>query len=76
MGRPDIARIKRDAEVAAAEADRDIAIKRAEASTRIGDCKGASRPGARGGGKPLRWRSRRKPSATMDIKKANYLETQ
>ena len=32
MGRPDIARIKRDAEVAAAEADRDIAIKRAEAS--------------------------------------------
>src|SRR5450631_1764031 len=30
MGRPDVARIKRDAEVAAAEADRDIAIKRAE----------------------------------------------
>src|SRR5216683_554807 len=29
MGRPDIARIKRDAEVAAAEADRDTAIKRA-----------------------------------------------
>jgi len=32
MGRPDIARIKRDAEVAAAEADRDIAIKRASAA--------------------------------------------
>ena len=31
MGRPDVARIKRDAEVAAAEAERDIAIKRAEA---------------------------------------------
>jgi flotillin len=31
MGKPDIARIKRDAEVAAAEADRDIAIKRAVA---------------------------------------------
>src|SRR6202030_3139456 len=30
MGRPDVARIKRDAEVAAAEAHRDIAIKRAE----------------------------------------------
>ncbi len=29
MGRPDIARIKRDADVAAAEADRDTAIKRA-----------------------------------------------
>src|SRR5207302_11395340 len=32
MGRPDVARIKRDAEVATAEADRDIAIKRAEAT--------------------------------------------
>src|SRR5438876_10635 len=32
MGRPDVARIKRDAEVASAEADRDIAIKRAEAT--------------------------------------------
>src|SRR3954471_21047034 len=32
MGRPDVARIKRDAEIATAEADRDIAIKRAEAT--------------------------------------------
>ncbi len=32
MGRPDVARIKRDADVAAAEADRDTAIKRALAS--------------------------------------------
>ncbi len=31
MGRPDIARIRRDADVASAEADRDTAIKRAEA---------------------------------------------
>src|SRR5438046_1294526 len=31
MGRPDVARIKRDADVAAAEADRDTAIKRAGA---------------------------------------------
>ena len=31
MGRPDIARIKRDADVAAAEAERDTAIKRANA---------------------------------------------
>src|SRR5215510_6590570 len=31
MGRPDVARIKRDADVAAAEADRDTAIKRANA---------------------------------------------
>src|SRR5512142_2208652 len=32
MGRPDIVRIKRDAEIAAAEAERDTAIKRAEAT--------------------------------------------
>ena len=31
MGRPDIARIKRDAEIASAEAERDTAIKRADA---------------------------------------------
>src|SRR5436190_5022471 len=31
MGRPDISRIKRDADVASAEADRDTAIKRANA---------------------------------------------
>jgi flotillin len=31
MGRPDVARVKRDAEIAAAEAERDTAIKRAEA---------------------------------------------
>src|ERR1700681_724905 len=31
MGRPDVARIKRDAEVATAEADRDTAIRRANA---------------------------------------------
>ncbi len=31
MGRPDIVRIKRDAEIAAAEAERDTAIKRAQA---------------------------------------------
>ncbi len=31
MGRPDVARIRRDAEIAAAEAERDTAIKRAEA---------------------------------------------
>jgi flotillin len=32
MGRPDVARIKRDADVAAAEAERDTAIKRADAT--------------------------------------------
>jgi flotillin len=32
MGRPDVARIRRDAEIAAAEAERDIAIKKASAT--------------------------------------------
>src|SRR5258708_884877 len=32
MSRPDVARVKRDAEIATAEADRDTAIKRTEAS--------------------------------------------
>src|SRR5437763_4939409 len=32
MGRPDVARIKRDADIATAEADRDTLIKRAEAT--------------------------------------------
>src|SRR5436190_12304724 len=32
MGRPDVARIKRDADMAAAEAERDTAIRRAEAT--------------------------------------------
>ena len=36
MGRPDVARIKRDADVAAAEADRDTAIKRAGGDARVG----------------------------------------
>src|SRR5690348_4153807 len=35
MGRPDIARIKRDADVASAEAERDTAIKRAEAQRAV-----------------------------------------
>ena len=48
MGKPDIARIKRDADVATAEADRDTAI-RALAHSRSCGCQGASRPGTRSG---------------------------
>ena len=40
MGRPDIARIKRDADVAAAEAERDTAIKRADAMRDAADRQG------------------------------------
>src|SRR6201994_2374746 len=42
MGRPDIARIKRDAEVAAAEAERDTAIKKAEAQRAAAIAKSAA----------------------------------
>ena len=47
MGRPDVARIKRDADIAAAEAERDTAIKRAEAMREAADREGGGRPGAR-----------------------------
>ena len=49
MGRPDVARIRRDADVAAAEADRDTAIKRAEATRAVRRRQSASRSGARAG---------------------------
>src|SRR6185312_260421 len=42
MGRPDIARIRRDADVAAAEAERDTAIKRAEAAREAAIAKAAA----------------------------------
>jgi flotillin len=46
MGRPDVARIKRDAEMATAEAERDTAIKRANALREVRRGQGAGRPGA------------------------------
>lgn len=42
MGRPDVARIKRDAEIAAAEAERDTAIRRANALREAAVAKAAS----------------------------------
>src|ERR1700752_1888566 len=42
MGRPDIARIKRDAEIASAEAERDTAIRRANAAREAAIAKAAS----------------------------------
>jgi flotillin len=47
MGRPDIARIKRDADIATATAERDTAIQRAVAIAGVGGSDGAGRPGAR-----------------------------
>src|SRR5712692_5657670 len=61
MGRPDVARIKRDADVAAAEADRDTAIKRAEAMRASAIAKAQAKQA--------------EAQRDLDIKKANYLET-
>jgi len=50
MGKPDVARIKRDADVATAEADRDTAIKRALAQRESAVAKAQSGSGASTGG--------------------------
>src|SRR5271155_2324 len=73
MGRPDIARIKRDAEVAAAEADRDIAIKRAEA-TRASAVAKAQADQERVAAETASLAKQAEAERDLDIKKANYLE--
>jgi flotillin len=74
MGRPDTARIKRDAEVAAAEADRDIAIKRAEASRASAIAK-AQADQERVAAETASLAKQAEAERDLDIKKANYLET-
>jgi len=74
MGRPDIARIKRDAEVAAAEADRDIAIKRAEAQRASAIAK-AQADQERVAAETASLAKQAEAERDLDIKKANYLET-
>src|SRR5277367_1041537 len=72
MGRPDIARIKRDADVAAAEADRDIAIKRAEA-TRASAVAKAQADQERVAAETASLAKQAEAERDLDIKKANYL---
>jgi len=74
MGRPDIARIKRDAEVAAAEAERDIAIKRAEATRAAATAK-AQADQERVAAETASLAKQAEAERDLDIKKANYLET-
>jgi flotillin len=73
MGRPDVARIKRDAEVAAAEADRDIAIKRAEAQRASAVAK-AQADQERVAAETASLAKQAEAQRDMDIKKATYLE--
>jgi len=74
MGRPDIARIKRDADVAAAEAERDTAIKRAEA-TRAAAVAKAQADQERVMAETLSQAKQAEAQRDLDIKKASYLET-
>ena len=73
MGRPDVARIKRDAEVAAAEADRDIAIKRAEAQ-RVAATGKAQADQERVLAETLSLAKQAEAQRDLEIKKANYTE--
>jgi len=73
MGRPDIARIKRDAEVAAAEADRDIAIKRAEA-TRAAAVAKAQADQERVAAETASLAKQAEAERDLDIKKAAFVE--
>src|SRR5437588_1466259 len=74
MGRPDVARIKRDADVAAAEAERDIAIKRAEAQ-RAAAIARAQADQERVLAETLSMAKQSEAQRDLDIKKANYAET-
>src|ERR1700739_1963735 len=73
MGRPDVARIKRDAEVAAAEADRDIAIKRAEAQRAAAVAK-AQADQERVAAETASLAKQAEAERDLDIKKAAFLE--
>jgi flotillin len=73
MGRPDIARIKRDADVAAAEAERDTAIKRAEA-TRAAAVAKAQADQERVMAETLSAAKQAEAQRDLEVKKANYKE--
>jgi flotillin len=73
MGRPDVARIKRDADVAAAEAERDTAIKRAEASREASIAK-ARADQERVLAETLSQTKQAEAQRDLEVKKAEYLE--
>jgi len=74
MGRPDIARIKRDADVATAEAERDTAIKRAVASREAAVAK-AQADQERVLAETLSQAKQAESQRDLEVKKAEYLET-
>jgi len=74
MGRPDIARIKRDADVAAAEAERDTAIRRADALRASAVAK-AQADQERVLAEALSLAAQAEAQRDLEIKKAQYIET-
>ncbi|MBV9444048.1 MAG: flotillin family protein [Acidobacteriaceae bacterium] len=74
MGRPDIARIRRDADVAAAEAERDTAIKRAEA-VRASAVAKAQADQERVLAETLSLAAQAEATRDLEIRKAQYIET-
>src|SRR5947209_8416020 len=73
MGRPDIARIKRDADVATAEAERDTAIKRAAASRESAVAKAVADQ-ERVLAETLSQTKQAESQRDLEVKKAEYLE--
>jgi flotillin len=73
MGRPDVARIKRDADVATAEADRDTAIRRAVASREAAVAK-AQADQERVLAETLSQAKQAEAQRDLEVKKAEYLE--
>jgi flotillin len=74
MGRPDVARIKRDADVAAAEAERDTAIKRAEAMRAAAVAK-AQADKERVLAETISQAAQAEAQRDLQIKQANFLES-
>src|SRR2546423_2044826 len=73
MGRPDVARIKRDADVATAEADRDTAIRRAVATRESAVAK-AQADQERVLAETVSQAKQAEAQRDLEIKKAQYLE--
>ncbi len=74
MGKPDVARIRRDADVAGAEAERDTAIKRAEAQ-RDAETAKALADQQRVLAQTISLTKQAEAQRDLDIKKAEYLES-
>jgi flotillin len=73
MGRPDVARIKRDAEIAAAEAERDTAIRRAQAQREAAIAK-AQADQARVEAETASLAKQAEAQRELEVKKAQYAE--